>query len=454
MRVGSDGSAQFARLSKSRYYAAVVAANRAYLAVAVPDAAATERDYWTLSCLPSTTRNPQRLSAVCMRTMETFVLHEPLDPTDEGVAEGFVVIRRSILKRHWATGRALSRAFPGLTEEPSDYRDAGPDQARVRGRYDQLVAALADDRFAEAVRDLTSSLLTAGTMQGAGHSVALVDEVLGHDARTAEWVYPVNDQSESWGYDQGVLETFRAFTPGEPFANWELGSCFHQIKAGDRIWIYATRPYQRIVAVGTAWDDPYVWAEADGGSEWQLEIRWDLPLTRFLLTHPVAGADVLDKLVQTVRALQPSESERLAKILDGGRAPEPEGLPEGRRRRLAQVTARQGQAEFRRRLLEAYDGKCAISGCDVPEVLQAAHIDPYDGPSTNRITNGLLLRADLHNLFDAGRLWIDDSYRVRMAEGLDHYDEWNGRRLRPTVDPAHRPDRRALQRHRQDQGIE
>ncbi|MBM0255477.1 HNH endonuclease [Micromonospora sp. 4G55] len=432
----------------------MVAANRAYLAVAVPDAAATERDYWTLSCLPNTTRDPQRLSAVCMRTMETFVLHEPLDPANEGMAEGFVVVRRSILKRHWSTGRALGRAFPGLTEEPSDYRDAGPDQARVCGRYDRLIAALADERFAEAVRDLTSSLLTAKTMQGAGHSAPLVDEVLRHVARTAEWVYPVNDQSETWGHDQGVLETFRAFKANKPFVVWHLSSCFHQIKAGDRIWVYATKPYQRIVAAGTAWADPYPWMNDEGRSEWRLDIRWDVPLTRFLLTHPVPGPDVLDKLVQTVRSLQPAESDRLAKILEDGRAPGPEEMPEGRRRRLAQVTARQGQAEFRRRLIEAYDGKCAISGCDVEATLQAAHIEPYDGPATNRLINGLLLRADLHNLFDQGLLWIDDSYRVRMVEGLGHYAQFAGRKLRPMVDPAHRPDLRALRRHRHDQGIE
>ncbi|MDH6462763.1 hypothetical protein M2302_002944 [Micromonospora sp. A200] len=180
-----------------------------------------------------------------------------------------------------------------------------------------------------------------------------------------------------------------------------------------------------------------------------MEIRWDLPLTRSLLSTVVSASDVLQVGVQRVRAMQPGESDNLAKILTGRRAPEPEGLPEGRRRRLAEVTARQGQADFRRRLLTAYDGRCAITGCDVEAVLQAAHISPYDGPATNRVTNGLLLRADLHNLFDRGYLWIDGSYRVRVATGLDHYAKLDGQRLSlPLTDD--RPDKEALARHRSE----
>ncbi|MEU6075992.1 HNH endonuclease [Micromonospora sp. NPDC047074] len=452
-RMVANGKSQFERLSESGYYAAVVEANRAYLNVAVTDPAGTEREYWTLSCLPNTKSNPRRLSAVCMRTMETFVLHQPIDPENQDLAEGFIVVRRSVLRRHWSTSRALAREFPGLTEEPSDYQDAGPDQVRVCGPYDQLVAALADERFAAAVRHLTSTLLTARTMQGAGHSPRLVDEVLGRARPAAEWIYPVNDRTEAWGYDQDVLDMFGSLPADGAYDDWHLSSCFHQIRAGDRIWVYASTPHRRIVAAGTAWADPYLYADGDC-SEWRLEIRWEVPLTRFLLRRGVAGTDVLEKVVQGVRAIQPVESDRLAKILGEARAPEPEVLPEGRRRRLAQVTARQGQADFRRRLIEAYQGRCVISGCGVEAALQAAHIEPYDGPATNRVSNGLLLRADLHNLFDQGLLWIDDSYRVRVAEGLDHYGEFAGVELPLTADPAHRPDRRALAAHRRDHGVQ
>ncbi|WP_405426924.1 HNH endonuclease [Micromonospora sp. NBC_00617] len=441
------GKGQFERLMASPYYSAVVAANRTYLKVAVPDASATEREYWTLSCLPNTTSNPRRLSAVSMKRMETFVLHEPTGLANDGVAEGFVIVRESVLNRYWPRRRAFEKAFPGLTLEECDYEDPGPDQVRVLGRHDELVAALGDERFAAAVRDLVAPLLAVRTMQGAGHSYSLVDHVLNRASRPAEWIYPANERSEAWGDDPGVLETFRAIREGD-VAEWSLSSCFHQIRAGDRIWIYATAPHQRLVAAGVAWSDPCQRVD-EGTAHWSLEIRWDVPLTRSLLSTVLAASDVLQVGVQRVRALQPGESDNLANALADRQAPEPEVLPEGRRRRLAQVTARQGQADFRQRLLTAYDGCCAITGCDVEAVLQAAHISPYDGPATNRVTNGLLLRADLHNLFDRGYLWIDGSYRVRMASGLGHYAELEGRRL--SLPPLNdRPDKQALARHRSE----
>jgi hypothetical protein len=60
------------------------------------------------------------------------------------------------------------------------------------------------------------------------------------------------------------------------------------------------------------------------------------------------------------------------------------------------------------------------------------------------------LRADLHNLFDAGLLWIDDSYRVHMAEHLrgGHYGHHRDRPLRLPCAQADWPDKGALGRHR------
>ncbi|GIG85485.1 HNH endonuclease [Plantactinospora endophytica] len=129
--------------------------------------------------------------------------------------------------------------------------------------------------------------------------------------------------------------------------------------------------------------------------------------------------------------------------------PAPAEQAEGRRRRKAEVTVRQGQPDFRRQLFQAYDGRCAISGCNVDAALQAAHISPYDGPATNTVSNGLLLRADLHNIFDRGLLWIDDDYRVRLAASVrDHYADYDGQPLRLPTRSEHRPDRAALRLHR------
>jgi len=125
-------------------------------------------------------------------------------------------------------------------------------------------------------------------------------------------------------------------------------------------------------------------------------------------------------------------------------------LERGKRRRAGMLTDRQGQPAFRSELLAAYGGRCAISGIFVGEALQAAHIEPYDGAATNVVTNGLLLRADLHNLFDAHLLWIDDDLVVRVAASVSDicYRQWDGQPLRRPVDPAAQPNEEALRNHR------
>jgi putative restriction endonuclease len=58
-------------------------------------------------------------------------------------------------------------------------------------------------------------------------------------------------------------------------------------------------------------------------------------------------------------------------------------------------------------LLEAYRGRYAISDCDAVEAPEAAHIAPYRGDYSNHMQNALLLRANLHSLYDLGLRSID-----------------------------------------------
>ncbi len=77
------------------------------------------------------------------------------------------------------------------------------------------------------------------------------------------------------------------------------------------------------------------------------------------------------------------------------------------------------QARFREKLLDAYGARCAITGTAVASTLQAAHIVPYRGPQTNAVGNGILLRADIHNLFDMGLIQIEPTtYKIRLSEEL------------------------------------
>lgn len=87
---------------------------------------------------------------------------------------------------------------------------------------------------------------------------------------------------------------------------------------------------------------------------------------------------------------------------------------------VREVVQRRGQLAFRRDLIEAYGGRCAISGCNAEAALEACHIRPYKGPRTNTLSNGLLLRADLHTLFDQGLLAVDTkSMTIIIAPELE-----------------------------------
>lgn len=86
---------------------------------------------------------------------------------------------------------------------------------------------------------------------------------------------------------------------------------------------------------------------------------------------------------------------------------DPANDEDGRDKVASQICRRRGQPQFRRQLLYLYERRCAISGCGVVELLEACHIKPYMGPRTNHPCNGMLLRTDLHTLFDLGLISID-----------------------------------------------
>jgi hypothetical protein len=99
---------------------------------------------------------------------------------------------------------------------------------------------------------------------------------------------------------------------------------------------------------------------------------------------------------------------------------DPTSLEDGRKKVFAAIARRQGQGPFRQRLLSAYSGRCAVSLARTPWVLEAAHITPYLGADTNVLANGLLLRADIHTLFDLGLISVEPRRRViRISSELN-----------------------------------
>lgn len=129
---------------------------------------------------------------------------------------------------------------------------------------------------------------------------------------------------------------------------------------------------------------------------------------------------------------------------------DPTDVIDARKRIVASVVRRQGQANFRRALLKAYGSKCAVTDCAIEALLEAAHIVPYQGVETNVVSNGLLLRADIHTLFDLGLLWVEPTTLViKLGQSLkgSEYEAWRDRPLRLPEEPSDRPSVKALQSH-------
>jgi predicted restriction endonuclease len=87
------------------------------------------------------------------------------------------------------------------------------------------------------------------------------------------------------------------------------------------------------------------------------------------------------------------------------------------------IQIRRGQPRFRRKLLAAYEGVCAVTSSNATEALEAAHIHAVSEGGSMRVSNGLLLRADIHTLFDLGLITIHpESLRIELSEILRDSD--------------------------------
>jgi Predicted restriction endonuclease len=134
---------------------------------------------------------------------------------------------------------------------------------------------------------------------------------------------------------------------------------------------------------------------------------------------------------------------------------DPTSVADTRKRVTAAIIRRRGQPAFRKALMDAYSGVCAISGCNLPDVLEAAHVHPYKGDHTDVVSNGLLLRADIHTLFDLGLIAIESkNMLVRVAPQLasTSYAELDGAQLHTPAKKALRVSKDALDWHRSQCG--
>ncbi|MGE5545091.1 MAG: HNH endonuclease [Bacillota bacterium] len=122
------------------------------------------------------------------------------------------------------------------------------------------------------------------------------------------------------------------------------------------------------------------------------------------------------------------------------------------------VYPRLGQGAFRVVVTEAYNRRCAITGEKTLPVLEAAHIKPYSQQGPHHPTNGILLRKDLHTLFDRGYMTVSPDFRIEVSRrikedfgnGRDYYALHGNKLLEVPQKAIERPSREFLEWHNQN----
>lgn len=94
------------------------------------------------------------------------------------------------------------------------------------------------------------------------------------------------------------------------------------------------------------------------------------------------------------------------------------------------VKPRLGQGTFRVAVMDAYARSCAVTHEHSLPALEAAHIRPYSRDGSHEVSNGLLLRSDIHRLFDLGYATVTPAHRFEVSRRLRE-DYSNGRSYYP-----------------------
>ncbi len=253
----------------------------------------------------------------------------------------------------------------------------------------------------------------------------------------------------------------------KPSAN-SIASEETDFSRNDQVWLLKQGPGPKVIfGEGLIAAKPTLQDSGNGKLQPMATIRFSRlvdPLSAYIVDEPTTRTILSENQLAAQASGDPISAEQAAAFrrAAGSRpaalvSPEvsdddpfdPTDLDDARERILREITRRRGQRAFRDGLLRAYEGRCAMTDCDVRDVLEAAHIVPYLGPLTNRTDNGLLLRADIHTLFDCGLISIDAQTRsVVVADRLlaTDYASLNGKALRMPTTAADAPSAHALAR--------
>src|ERR1035437_3693173 len=118
------------------------------------------------------------------------------------------------------------------------------------------------------------------------------------------------------------------------------------------------------------------------------------------------------------------------------------------------VLPRLGQGSFQVAVVDAYRRRCAVTGEKVLPVLESAHIKPYADGGEHRVDNGMLLRSDIHKLFDRGYLTVTPGLEIvvskRLRDDFDNGDDYlamSGARIQAPLHSAQHPSAEFLAWH-------
>jgi hypothetical protein len=254
--------------------------------------------------------------------------------------------------------------------------------------------------------------------------------------RKAFWLTYVPPEGFT-NYEEAVRRT----REGLPYNDtWQVES--DVLRSEERVFILRQGDGQArgIVARGITTSDPYksTFNRDDTGREtFRVNIRLD-SLTAHDETpvkdpyYPITGKSyqgpqVSGRPINDTNLLQSIEAQWAARFDTQTRSPEVLVAATAERQRVKRsILDRSGQPQFRDAVIEAYKGQCALTDCTTEEALEAAHIIPCSANGEDCVQNGLLLRADLHTLFDLDLFWIDpDTRKVNLAPKLaGGYYKW------------------------------
>ena len=271
------------------------------------------------------------------------------------------------------------------------------------------------------------------------------------------YLYPLNPKSKyGYQFEDEIGNTYPTSLAGfldcyskTSEAEWGISVLGDEIKKNDLIWVHFALPTSEIRAVGRAAGPAK--EKTDWSPRKSLTIKWDWELTKKLQKHPIPFSAHRQMIPVAVRRANP----KTIKILEAWLGKKPSQKTKSHTKlssrvkfRTTEIEVRQGQPEFRLQLLALYDNRCVISGCETRDALQAAHIKSVSDGGSHDLRNGLILRADLHNLFDRGLITISKSGIVSIDSVIteNNYRKYNGKKLSNVVKNA---NLKALAAHQQ-----